>query len=101
MATITTRRMRRQARRELGEMVEKVFRLLAQLADEAQELGDQETVDCCDEAFFELQESLTPDGLPTVTTVDVLPDILHRPLCRATQRLRPDFSLPTIAENVA
>jgi hypothetical protein len=101
MATMTTRRLRRQARRKLGEMVENVSRVLAQLAEEAEELGDQEIVDCCGEAFFELQETLTPDGLPTVTTLDVLPDIITGPLSRATQRLRPGFSPPTIVESVA
>ena len=48
-----------------------------------------------------MDATLTPDGLPTGTTVEVLPDVVAGPIARAMRRLRPDVPLPTDAESAA
>jgi len=96
----TTRRSRREARRRLGELVNKIFIALEQLGTEALDLEDQEALACCTEAYSILYDSLTPDGLPTVTTVSVIPDLVKGPLTQALRRVRPHVPLPA-AENAA
>jgi hypothetical protein len=96
-----TRRSRRQARRKLGEMVDKVYEVLEELADEAEDLGDQDALADCDEAFYAIDATLTPDGLPTPVTAEVLPDVVAGPFRRAVRRLHPELPVPSDAENAA
>jgi hypothetical protein len=96
-----TRRMQRQARRRLGEIVDRVFHAIERLEEEAVELDDQEAIADCEQAFSAIDATLTPDGLPTGTTVEVLPDVVAGPISRAMRRLRPDVPLPTDAESAA
>lgn len=96
-----TRRMRRQARRRLGVIVDRVLRALERLEEEAVELDDGEALAYCEQAFTAIDATLTPDGLPTGTTIEVLPDVVAGPISSAMRRLRPDVPLSTDAENAA
>jgi hypothetical protein len=95
-----TRSWRRQARRKLGEMVDKVYDVLEELAQEAEDLDDQEALADCEEAFSAIAETLTPDGLPTLVTADVLPEVVSGPFARVVRRLHPELA-PSDAENAA
>jgi hypothetical protein len=96
-----TRRWRRQARRRLGEIVDKVYFTLEHLAEEAQDLDDQDAIADCEEALDAIDATLTPDGLPTLTTADVLPGVVLERLARVMRRLHPELSTPSDAENAA
>jgi hypothetical protein len=96
-----TRRMQRQARRRLGAIVDRIFHALERLEEEAMQCDDPEAMAYCEQAFAAIDATLTPDGLPTGTTAEVLPDVLDGPFSHAMRRLRPDLPLPSDAENAA
>jgi hypothetical protein len=52
------RSWRRQARRKPGEMVAKVYDVLEELAQEAEDLHDQEALADCEEAFSAIADTL-------------------------------------------
>ena len=95
-----TRRWQRQARRKLGEMVDKVYSVLEDLADEAEDLGDREALADCEDALSAIDATLTPDGLPTPVTAEVLPLVVSGPFARVIRRLHPEL-VSTDAENAA
>jgi len=96
-----TRRFRRQARRRLAEIVDRVYHALEYLVEEAEDLHDQEAIADCEDALDAIDATLTPDGLPTLTTAEVLPDVVSGPMARAMRRLHPDVATPSDAENAA
>jgi hypothetical protein len=96
-----TRRMQRQARRRLSEIVDRVFNALEHLEDEAVESDDQEAMAYCEQAFTAIYATLTPDGLPTAMTAEILPDVVAGPFSQAMRRLRPDLPFPSDAESAA
>jgi hypothetical protein len=91
-----TRRMQRQARRKLDEIVDKVYCALEHLAEEAEDLDDKEALLDCEDALFAIDQSLTPDGLPTTTTAEILPDVVCGPMARVMRRLHPE--LPALSD---
>lgn len=96
-----TRRWRRQARRKLSEMVNKIYDVLEDLALEAEDLDDQEAFADCEGALSMIDATLTPDGLPTDVTAEVLPEVLSGPFARVVRRLHPELPVPSDAENAA
>ena len=96
-----TRRWRRQARRKLGERVDTICGLLEDLAIEAEDLEDQEALADCEEALSVIDATLTPDGLATDVTAEVLPAVVSGPFARVVRRLHPELPLPLDAENAA
>ena len=96
-----TRRWRRQARRKLGETVDKIYGLLEEFAQDADDLDDQEALADCEDALSAIDATLTPDGLPTERTADVLPEVVSGPFARVVRRLHPELPLPADIENAA
>jgi hypothetical protein len=86
--------MHRQARRRLGELVNRTLDAIDHLGDLADELDDREALALCAKAFSAIDDTLTPDGLPTSTTAAILPSVVAGPFAQAMQRLRPDLPLP-------
>jgi hypothetical protein len=85
--------MRREARRKVGPFVDTVYGLLEHLSDKAEDAEDEQALAYCEEAFDAIDDTLTPGGLPTVTTAERLPEIVAGPIARAVQRLHPGAPL--------
>jgi hypothetical protein len=96
-----TRQLQRQARRRLGAVVDRVFAILTRIREAADEDGDNAAIAYCDEAFLAIQATLTPDGLPTSSTIRVLPDVVAGPIERAMARVRPEAPIPAALEHDA
>jgi hypothetical protein len=82
-------------------MVDKVYSVLEELAEEAEDLDDQEAIADCEEAFSAIDATLTPDGLPTLITAEVLPDVVSGPFARVVRRLHPELPVPSDTESAA
>jgi hypothetical protein len=82
-------------------MVDKVYDVLENLAQEAEGLNDQEAIADCEEALSAIDATLTPDGLPTLVTAEVLPDVVSGPFARVLRRLHPELPVPSDTGNAA
>lgn len=84
-------------RRRDAELVEQMLDFLDHLNDEAFDQGDDEARADCDAAMGQLQDTLTPEGLPTDATAAVLRAVIAGPIARAVDRLRLDLPLPPVS----
>ena len=95
------RRMRRNARRRIGELVEMTFGWLDLLEDDAYDQRDAQARAWCQQAVLLIDDSLTDDGKPTDRTAEALVEALEGPIARAAARLRPDIPFPFPAQDLA
>jgi hypothetical protein len=84
-------------RRRDAELVEQLLDFLDQLNDEAFDQGDDQARAECDAAMEQLEDTLTPDGLPTDATAPVIRAVIAGPIARAVDRLRLDLPLPPVS----
>jgi hypothetical protein len=84
-------------RRRDAELVEPLLDFLDQLNDEAFDQGDDQARADCDAAMGQLEDTLTPDGLPTEATAAALRAVIAGPIARAVDRLRLDLPLAPVS----
>jgi hypothetical protein len=82
----------------MDEIVERVLTGLDELEDEAYDQRDEEAYGACQEAYYEIANTLTDDGQSTDATPEAVVRAVDGPIAYAVARLRPDLPLPPGAE---